>query len=309
MKTTKNKQILIAGATGLIGRALTKSLINEGYNVMVLTRFPKVVDNEFPEKVNYIEWNGIFTTWLVREVEKSIAVINLAGEGIANKRWGRKRKLKLIKSRLSSARALAKACNYAKKKPEVFIQASAIGYYPFSLTEVFNEDSPSGNSFLSNLSVDWEAVASHDIPKEIRLVIIRTGIVLSKHGGFLPKLVYPIKFLVGGWFGNGQQVMSWIHIQDEVNAILFLMENSNAKGPFNLVAPNPISQKELVQKIARRLKRPACFAIPNHITKAIYGQMGKELMLSSQNVEPKKLINSGFSFSFPTIDSAIESLL
>ena len=309
MKTTKNKHILISGATGLIGKALTKSLINEGYNVMVLTRFPKVVDNEFPEKVNYIEWNVIFTTWLVREVEKSFAVINLAGEGIADKRWGRKRRLTLIKSRLSSARALAKACHYAKKKPEVFIQASAIGYYPFSSSEVFNEDSPAGDSFLSNLAVDWEAVAKNDVPKEIRLVIIRTGIVLSKHGGFLPKLVRPIKLLAGGWFGNGQQVMSWIHIQDEVNAIMFLMENSKAKGPFNLIAPNPISQKELVRKIAIRLKRPAWISIPSFITKAIYGQMGKELMLASQNVEPKKLIDNGFSFSFPTIDSAIENLL
>ena len=122
MNVLKNKQILIAGATGLIGSELTRTLVENGYNVMVLTRFPKLVKQEFPERLNYIEWNGIFTTWLVREVEKSYAVINLAGESIATKRWTRRRRMQLIRSRLGTARALAKACHYAKKKPEVFIQ-------------------------------------------------------------------------------------------------------------------------------------------------------------------------------------------
>jgi len=309
MKSPKNKQILIAGATGLIGQALTRRFVEEGYNVMVLTRKPKLVHSEFPDKVDYIEWNGIFTTWLVREVEKSATIINLAGEGIANKRWSRRRKLILLKSRLSTTRALTKACHYAKKKPEVFIQASAIGYYPNSDKESFNEESPSGTSFLSNLSRDWEMVAKHDLPKEIRLVIIRSGIVLSNKGGILPKLVQPIKLLVGGWFGNGCQIMSWIHILDEVNAIIHLMEHSKLKGPFNLTAPYPISQKELVYQMAKHLKRPAWVAIPEFIIKWIYGQMGVELFLSSQIIDSKKLIDSGYKFAFPSIEPAIKSLL
>ncbi len=309
MNVLKNKQILIAGATGLIGSELTRTLVENGYNVMVLTRFPKLVKQEFPERLNYIEWNGIFTTWLVREVEKSYAVINLAGESIATKRWTRRRRMQLIRSRLGTARALAKACHYAKKKPEVFIQGSATGYYPFSTSEVFNEDSKPGNSFLSRLTLDWEAVPSHEVPESIRLVIVRTGVVLSQNGGMLSKLVIPIKLFVGGWFGNGSQPISWIHIRDEVNAIIHLMHSQEAKGAFNLVAPEPITQKNLVKLIAKKLKRLAWVPIPALPIKLLMGQMANELLLNGNMVEPKKLLESGYQFSFPNIDGALDNLL
>ena len=309
MNSFKNKQILIAGATGLIGKELTRTLVDSGYNVLVLTRYPKLVKQEFPERVNYIEWSGIFTTWLVREVEKSFAVINLAGESIASKRWTRRRRMQLIRSRLGTARTLAKACHYAKKKPEVFIQGSATGFYPFSTSEVFNEDSAPGRSFLSRLTIDWEAVPSHEVPEDIRLVIIRTGVVLSQNGGMLPKLLMPVKLFVGGWFGKGTQPISWIHIRDEVNAIIHLIHNPDAKGAYNLVAPEPITQKKLVKLIANKLTRLAWVPIPATPLRWLMGQMADELLLNGNIVEPKRLLESGYKFTFPSIQNALDDLL
>lgn len=309
MKPFKSKQILISGATGLIGKELTRTLVDSGYNVMVLSRSPYKITEEFPEQVSCIEWHGDFTTWLVREVEKSYAVINLAGEGIANSRWTRRRRMQLIRSRLGTTRALAKACHYAKKKPEVFIQGSATGYYPLASNEVFNENSGPGNSFLSRLTADWEAVAKHEVPDGIRLILIRSGVVLSHKGGMLPKLVKPVKLFAGGWFGSGKQMISWIHIRDEVNAIVHLMLEPKAKGPFNLVAPNPVSQKQIIKSIAKRLKRPALISIPAFIIKWILGQMAVELLLNGNYIETQKLPEAGFEFNFQTIDSALDDLI
>ena len=306
---SKKKQILIAGATGLIGQSLTRLLVKKGYKVMVLTRSPQQVHEEFPDMVGYIEWGGIFTSWLVREVEKSAAIINLAGEGIASKRWTRRRRMQLIRSRLGTTRALAKACHYANKKPDVFLQASAAGYYPLNSSSTFMEDTAPGKTFLSRLSSDWEAVAKKEIPESIRLVLLRTGVVLSPNGGMLRELLRPIKLFVGGWFGSGKQMVPWIHIDDQVRAITHLMENSDAKGPFNLASPSPLSQKKLVKRVARELKRPAWVPIPAMPIKLMFGQMGRELLLSGNSISPSKLIDSGFVFTFPTINEALSDLL
>lgn len=309
MKTLKHSQILVSGATGLIGQELTRALIDAGFKVLVLTRNPNLVKRELTSGINYIEWQGEFTTWLVREVEKSHAIINLAGEGIAKSRWTRRRRMQLIRSRLGTTRALAKACHYAKKKPEVFVQGSATGFYPLSDIEIFNEDSPRGNSFLARLTNDWEAVAKHELPDEMRLILLRTGIVLSSKGGMLQKLIEPTKFFMGGWFGSGKQKISWIHIRDEVNAILHLMLEPNASGPFNLVSPNPVSQKELVKAIAKKMKRIAWVSIPAFLIKLLMGQMAEEILLKGNHVESIKLGKLGYEFSFKDIDSALDDLL
>jgi uncharacterized protein (TIGR01777 family) len=309
MTNSNNKQILLAGGTGLIGRELTAALVNQGYNVVILSRSPYGKRRRFPHRVSAIEWDGVFTTWLVREVEKSYAIINLAGEGIANKPWTLRRRMQLIRSRLGITRSLAKACHYAKRKPEVFIQGSAIGYYPFSDNEIFNEQSPPGDGFLSRLTSDWESVAKVEIPEEIRLVIVRTGVVLSSKGGMFPKLVKPVKFFVGSWFGSGKQFVSWVHIRDEVNAIIYLMHSESDNGAYNVVAPYPISQKQLVKKIAKRLTRPAWLSIPALPLKWILGQMADELLLNGSKVEPTRLNESGYEFTYPDIEMALDDLL
>jgi uncharacterized protein (TIGR01777 family) len=309
MDLISERQILVAGATGLIGSELVRSLLSLGYRVLVLTRNPQKVNKEFPQEVGYLEWDGGFSTKLVREVEKSYAVVNLSGAGIAEKLWTRKRRMQLIRSRLGTTRSLAKACGYANPKPSVFVQASAIGFYPTSSSEIFNEESTAGTTFLSRLTADWEKVAQKEIPNSVRLAIIRTGVVLSSKGGMLKKLVVPIKFYMGALFGRGKQMVSWIHIHDEVNAILHILSKENISGVFNLVAPNPINQKTLVKSVAKNLHRPAFMGIPAFFVNIFFGEMGKELLLSGQTIEPKRLIESGFEFAFPEPNEAIANLL
>ncbi len=304
------KQIIIAGATGLIGRELVNSLLETGFNIVILTR-SSIRPAEWLHNPNIrsILWSGEFTTWLAREVEKSFAIINLAGENLAAKPWSRRRRMQLIRSRLGTTRALAKACQYATTKPEVFVQASAIGFYPLSGNEVFDENSDSGTGFLSRLTADWESIAKHEIPSDIRFVLVRTGVVLSVKGGMLPQLMKPIKFFAGGWFGSGNQPVSWIHIKDEVDAIIHLLTNQNASGAYNLVAPNPLSQKQLVRTIASKIKRLAWVSIPSFLVKLLFGRMAEELLLSGNYIVPKRLQETGFNFTYPTIQKALDNLL
>jgi uncharacterized protein (TIGR01777 family) len=301
------KQIIIAGGTGLIGRSLVSALLAKGYSVSILSRNSAII-RKAQENLSYILWDGHFSPKLVHDVNNCFAIINLAGEGIGDGLWTKERRKRLIWSRLGATRALGRACQFARNKPEVFIQASAVGYYQSNTNEVLTEESASGHGFLSRLTVDWEASAMHEVPSDTRLVLIRTGVVLAHNGGMLKKLVPPIKYYAGAWFGNGNQVVPWIHITDEVNAIIHLLEDVSAKGAFNLVAPNPVSQKELVKTVAKRFHRPAVFSIPAVIIKILLRQMGEELMLSSSNVSPKKLKQGTFEFKFHTIDEALNDL-
>lgn len=307
---TDAKKIIVAGGTGLIGQELVKQLVQLGYQVVVLSRAPSKVNALFnSNKVLVKQWSGTYTSQLTQEIENSYAVINLAGENISAKRWTSKRRKELTQSRIRPTQALAKACAEALKKPEVFIQASAIGYYPFQASStVFTEDSEPGTGFLSNLTAKWEAAAKEELPTSIRLVTIRTGVVLSEKGGMYPKLRLPIKLFVGGWFGNGNQSTPWIHITDHVNAIIHLLKNNATTGPYNLVSPKPVTQKVLVKLIAQKHKRVAFIPIPSFITKLIFGEMGTEILLNGAKVSAKKLINSGFSFSFPSIEASVNNL-
>lgn len=302
------KQIIIAGGTGLIGQLLVSALLAKGYSIVILTRNSAII-RKAQENLSYVLWDGNFNPKLVHDINNCFAVINLAGEGIGDGLWTQDRRKRLIWSRLSSTRALGRACQFAPNKPKVFIQASAIGYYQANTNEVLTEESASGHGFLSRLTVDWEASAMHEVPSDTRLVLIRTGVVLAQNGGMLKKLIIPIKYYAGAWFGSGNQIVPWIHITDEVNAIIHLLENASAKCAFNLVAPNPVSQKELVKAVAKRVRRPAVFSIPAAIIKILLRQMGEELILSSTNVSPKKLKQENFEFKFPAIDDALNDLI
>jgi hypothetical protein len=302
------RRILVAGGTGLIGQTLVAALLSKGYSVNILTRNANAIRKSQPENLNYVLWDGHFSPKLVHDVNDSYAIINLAGEGIGDGLWTTSRRKRLIWSRLGATRALARACQFATKKPSVFIQASAIGFYPSNVDEVQTEESLPGSSFLSRLTVDWEASAKYEVPTGVRLVLLRTGVVLSRNGGMLKKLVLPIKLFAGAWFGNGKQIVPWIHIADEVNAILHLLEDDSAHGAYNLVAPHTVSQRELIKAVAKKLKRPAFLYIPAFLVKLLLGKMGEELMLSSSNVSPEKLTNLKFRFKHPQIEGAIDNL-
>jgi len=302
-----NKNIVVIGGSGLIGRHLVKLFSSNGYRPIVLSRNPQKVKAQFSSDIEVQKWNGHDTEQLSKLIDGKKGLINLAGEAIAT-RWTKKKKELIVSSRIETTKIIATAINNCKNPPEIFIQGSAIGYYYYNSNDQVDENTIQGSGFLSNLVSRWENAAKQ-IESKTRLVIVRTGIVFSKEGGFLSKIIPSIKFFAGGWFGNGNQFLSWIHIDDYSKAILFLLEKNDSQGVYNLVSPNPTTYKTLVKKIGSKIHRPIWMPVPSFILRLGFGSMADEVLLSNQNVVPKKLVDEGFRFNFNQIDSALEDLL
>lgn len=303
---SNQKKICVVGATGLIGRQLVNNLLYNGYNPVVLSRNPQKASDLFVRSVSIEFWDGKDENSLVQIIEGSKAIVNLAGESIAS-RWTNKKKKLILESRVKTTETIVNAVMKCNNPPEVFVQASAIGYYPHNSNVKYDENGPLGDGFLSQVVMKWEE-ASAEVENISRLVIVRTGVVLSSNGGFLEKIVLPIRLFVGGWFGRGDQMISWIHIEDHVRAIRFLIENSSCKGAYNLVALEPISYKLLVKKVGKVLKRPIWLPVPAFVLRLIFGKMANEVILSNQNIVPKGLELAGFKFEFNDIDIALKDL-
>jgi hypothetical protein len=245
-------------------------------------------------------------------VEEAAAIVNLAGENLAGAhffpvRWTAERKKTLLKSRLNSGRAVVEAVEAASRKPQVVIQASAIGFYGPCGDEIITEESPAGDDFLARLCQRWEASTASVEAMGVRHVVIRTGIYLSPEGGALHRLVLPIRLFVGGPFGRGEQWYAWIHPKDEVNAIRFLIENEGARGVFNLTAPSPVRNKEFGKALARVLRRPFWLPVPGFAMHLLFGEVAT-VVLDGQRVYPRRLLDLGFTFRYPEIEMALESL-
>jgi uncharacterized protein len=254
-----------------------------------------------------ISWNP--TAPLVPEsVSGFDSVIHLAGESIAT-RWTEARKRRIVESRVLATQHLAAALSKAQQRPRVFICASAIGYYGNRGDEILREDSPSGEGFVGEVCRRWEAAAQSVSAAGIRSVQIRTGIVLSAHGGALAKMLPPFRIGVGGNIGNGRQWMSWIDLRDEVGAIQHLLTNESISGPVNLVSPNPIRNAEFTKTLASVLRRPAIFPMPAFAARLAFGQMADELLLASQRVQPAKLAASGYKFQYSDLRSSLQTIL
>lgn len=303
----KSKTIVIIGATGLLGRKIVETLQVKGYKPLVATRNPAKASKIFGENVDSFSWNGSDVEVLKQNFNACEGVINLAGESIA-KRWTEKSKKQILDSRVNITKAIVDAINACAEPPEVLIQASAIGYYPNDSFAVMDEQGRMGGGFLAKVVKQWED-AIINVDNRTRRVIIRTGVVLSPDGGFLKNVLPSIKSFLGGWFGNGEQMISWIHIDDHANAVCFLLDNKMCIGTYNLVSPNPVKLKTLLSSIGRILRRPVWLPIPTFILKLMFGEMAGEVLLANQTVSPKKLIDSGFVFSFEDIDSALKDLL
>lgn len=303
----KSKTIVIIGATGLLGRKIVETLQVKGYKPLVATRNPAKASKIFGENVDSFSWNGSDVEVLKQNINACEGVVNLAGESIA-KRWTEKSKKQILDSRVNITKAIVDAINSCEEPPEVLIQASAIGYYPNDSFAVMDEQGRMGGGFLARVVKQWED-ASINVDNRVRRVIIRTGVVLSPDGGFLKNVLPSIKSFLGGWFGNGEQMISWIHIDDHANAVCFLLDNKMCIGTYNLVSPNPVKLKALLSSVGRILRRPVWLPIPTFILKLMFGEMAGELLLANQTVSPKKLIDSGFIFSFEDIDSALKDLL
>ena len=294
-------KVLISGSSGLLGSALVQNLGVDGYEITRLMR-------RHTSAAGQIAWD--FAQPLApQSVSGFDAVIHLAGESIAS-RWTEPKKKAIRDSRVLGTRHLAEALARAATPPRVFISASAIGFYGDRGDEILREESASGGSgFLPEVCREWEAAAEPAVNAGIRTVFLRTGIVLSAKGGALKQMLLPFRLGLGGRIGTGRQWMSWIDLQDEIGAIRHILVNESLSGPVNSVSPNPVTNAEFTKTLASVLSRPAIFPMPAFAAHLVFGQMGDELLLGSQRVEPAKLTASGYQFRKPNLQGSLEGIL
>jgi len=289
-------RVLVSGASGLIGSALSGLLKKEGHEVWTLVR-RKAGERE-------IAWDPKAGILSPDDLVGLDAVVHLAGATIAS-RWTSERKREIRESRVTGTRLLAESLAGLEKKPSVFLSASAIGFYGNRGEEEIGEDSAPGEGFLPEVCREWEAAASPAREAGIRTVNLRTGIVLTPRGGALAQMLLPFKLGLGGPTGNGRQWMSWISLTDEVFAIRHALLNPRLEGPVNLTAPKPVRNSVFAQVLGKALARPAFMPLPAFAVKAIFGEMGQNLLLDGQKVLPHKLTESGYVFSHPDLASAL----
>lgn len=289
-------RVLISGASGLVGTELIRQLKARGDEPVRLVRRPAVSSDE-------LEWDPTTLRLDAAALETIDAVVNLAGATTGKLPWTKAYKLELIQSRINSTQTLVNAMNAASKKPKVFVSGSASGFYGDAGERVLTEADPVGAGFLAELASKWEATAT-GVDSSVRLVLIRTTMVLSRSKGALGRLLPLLKLGVGGPLGSGKQYWAWISVVDEAAAILHLIDTPNASGPFNLTAPEPATCKQLVDALGKALHRPTVVPVPAFALRLAFGEGADELLLCSQNMSPKRLLDSGFKFTHPTLAGA-----
>ena len=298
------KHILLTGGSGFIGQQLVPTLLSAGHTITVFTRNPKKTSAIFQQQVTTTDnLEGLSAD------DHFDAVINLAGEGIGDRRWTDAVKQQLRDSRLLTTASLVEYFKRANQNPAVFISGSAIGVYGLHGDEKLDEQASGDDSFSSRLCRDWEAQAAEAEALGIRCCYLRTGVVLGKNGGALSKMLPPFKIALGGPMGSGQQWMSWVHMDDLVNAIVYALETPSINGPINGTAPNPVTNKAFSKALGSALNRPAVIPMPAFVLKLMMGEMAEELLLSGQRVVPAKLTRSGFEFKYPQLDDALRDII
>lgn len=299
-------KIAIAGGTGLVGQALTDHLIDKGHSIFILTR--NTSNKKEKANVTYVEWLKESSS-PETSLDGIDAFVNLAGESINSGRWTEEQKKKIIESRISSTKEINRIIGSLQNKPEVLVNASAIGYYGTSETQTFTEkDTTPGSDFLASTVYAWEKEAEHAKADGVRTVFTRFGIVLDKDEGALPRMMLPYKMFVGGKIGSGEQWMSWVHIKDVVGAITFCLENKDIDGPVNVVSPQPKQMKDFGKTLGKVMGRPHWFPTPGFALKVALGEMSV-LVLEGQKVLPTKLEEKGYNFFFSHLDDALSDIL
>ncbi len=297
--------ILVFGGSGLIGKEFCAHAMMNGHTPVVVSRLPEKV--KLPYQV--IGYADIAKSVIQRMLSGSYAAINLSGAGIADKKWTPSQKKYLESSRIDILDRVELFLQQAPQEPDVFLQASAVGYYGNTGDEKIDEDSPAGNNFLAELATKWEKRFKDTALEDSRKIVMRTGVVLTTKGGFFPRILKPFKMFVGGVVGSGEQYLSWIHIQDHVRAMLYVIEDKYAYGVYNFTAPNPVKMKKFAKELGAVLHRPTFMPIPGFFLKMLYGQMAQETMLEGTRALPKKLIDHEFEFIFSDISLALKNLV
>jgi hypothetical protein len=296
-------KILVSGAHGLVGKALSTALTNEGHEIVSLVRRDRVVGK--PE----VEWHPNQGLIDAERIEGFDAVVHLAGESIASGRWNKRKKTAIRESRVKGTALLSQSIARLSRPPTAFICASAIGYYGNRGDELLTENSAPGNEFLSEVCVAWEKASGAAAEVGIRTVNTRFGIILDKNGGALEKMVTPFRMGIGGKVGDGKQWMSWIAFGDVVGGLRFVIENSSLKGPVNFVAPNPVTNAEFTKTLGDVLSRPTIFPVPAFAARLAFGEMADALLLASQKVAPTRLLENGFGFQYEELKPALKHIL
>ncbi len=299
-------KVLITGGTGLIGKALTRSLLADGHQVWVLSRKPR---NAYLLKaVQVIAWDGQTAKGWGYLVDEMDAIVNFAGKTLASWPWTGKTKQIFWESRTHAGRAVVEALLNANHRPQVVIQASGINYYGVRGEDgIATEETPAADDFLAKLSIAWEDSTKPVEDMGVRRAIIRSAVVLAGDDGLLPLMALPIRLFLGGRLGNGRQALPWIHIADEIGAIRFLLENEQASGPFNLIAPEPTSNAEFMREVATALHRPHWFPTPAFFLRLVLGEMST-LVVNGRFSAPKRLQEAGFHFRFPLLHEALADI-
>ncbi len=299
-----NPSIAIAGGSGLIGQAMVRALKSRGCAVKQLIR-----SHPHKDTSQEVYWNPISGHIERVGLEGVDVVINLAGANLADKRWTPHQKELLVLSRIQSTLLLSKTIAKLKKPPELFISASAIGYYGHDSEAEFDESSPAGTGFLASLCQEWEAATGEAEKHGIRTIHVRSGPVLDIHGGFLAAQLPFFKLGLGAYLGSGEQIISWISLADWAAACEYLIYNSDLAGAVNLTAPNPVSNFEFGKILAEVLRRPYKLHIPERLIEWRYGEMGKTLLLEGAKVLPRRLLSSDFEFQYPELRQALQACI
>jgi uncharacterized protein (TIGR01777 family) len=294
-------KVVLTGGSGLIGRALIQSLRADGHSVSVLSRNPS--RSGFPQDVSVV---ALSEEALAALVEGSDVVINLAGHPLADWPWTKGKKARFDASRVKTGQSVFDAVKKARSRPRVLIQASGINHYGLQ-GSLADETTPPGDDFLAGLTIGWEASTRGVEEFGVRWVAIRTAVVLAPRGGLLPLMSLPVRMFVGGRIGDGRNALPWIHLDDEVAAIRFLMDNQNARGPYNLVAPQAVTSAEFMQILAASLHRPYWFHVPAFLMRMVLGEMS-QLVLDGRPAAPARLIEQGFHFGYPELKSALDDV-
>lgn len=309
--------ILISGGTGLIGTSISKLLLSKDYQVIILTRNLKkaIGKKSGDERLTYARWNADEQSIDRDAIEKADCIIHLAGEGVADKRWSSKRKKEIIQSRTQSGALLIKALKETPNKIKTIVSASAIGWYgpddaAKNKPHGFVESDPSDGSFLGETCKWWEESMQPVTDLGKRLVTFRFGVVLSNEGGALPEFKKPMQFGIASILGNGNQIISWIHIDDLCRLLLLAIEDEKKEGIYNAVAPNPVTNKELILRLAKTMRGRSFIPlhVPSGVLKLMLGEMSIEV-LKSTTVSAGKIQQTGFQFLYPSIDAALNNLI
>lgn len=301
-------KVIISGGTGLIGSHLSDKLTSEGYKVHILTRSPEKHSSKNP-LVEYNKWSANEDESEYRELfEDSIAVVNLAGANLGAKRWTDDFKKVIYDSRIETTKKIVEAIKLCDNPPKVLVNSSAVGIYQPSGDNKITEDSEKDNGFLAKICIDWENEAYKAIEKGVRVICMRTGVVLDRNEGAIPELETPFNLFVGGPQGSGKQYFSWIHIKDIVDLYYWAITHQNISGPLNGTSPNPERNKDFCKKLGKALGRPSWLPVPGFMLKIVLGEFAESLLVSLR-VIPEKALVEGFNFSYPVLENALNNIL